>query len=99
MKTKLILIAAAALSACTQLESMTQVSSNASAEERFRACALSEVSTKMQAGTLFNQTFTATKDEIVSTCLKKLALQAAGIDAEADSITDGILSKFLGSSN
>lgn len=97
MKLKLVLATIILLSSCAKLESLTQVGNNATAEEKFRACAINEVSAKMKAGTLFNQGFTATKDEIVSTCLKKLALQAAGIDAEADSITDGILSKFIGS--
>ncbi len=94
MKINGILALSLLLAGCSQLESFTQVGTNASTEEKFRACAISEASSKLQNGTLFNQTFTATKDEIVQTCLKKLAYDAIGFDSEASQIADSVLSQF-----
>lgn len=94
MKIKGIFALLILVSGCSQLESLTQVGTNASTEEKFRACAINEATNKLQNGTLFNQTFTATKDEIVQTCLKKLAYDAVGFDAEASQIADSVLSQF-----
>ena len=52
MKLKLVLATVILLSSCAKLESLTQVGNNATAEEKFRACAVNEVSAKMQAGTV-----------------------------------------------
>ncbi len=84
----------AALSCCAQIDKYINVGENATAQEKFRACALSEAQTKLKNGTLFAQDMTTTKDEIVNTCLKKMALQAAGIDSEAQSITSSIINSL-----
>ena len=84
----------ALLSNCAELDKYMNVSSNATPQEKFRACALSEAQSKLQNGTLFAQSMTATKDEIVNTCIKKLALEAAGIDSEAQSITSNIINSL-----
>lgn len=94
MKKLLILGAFLILSGCAGLEKYTTVSSDATAQEKFRACALSEAQSKFNNGTLFSKDLTTTKDEIVNTCLKKMALEAAGIDAEAQSITSSIINNF-----
>lgn len=83
-----------ALSCCAELDKYVNVGENATAQEKFRACALSEAQTKLKNGTLFAQDMSATKDEIVNTCLKKMALQAAGIDSEAQSITSSIINSL-----
>ncbi len=84
----------AILSGCAEFNKYITVSSNATPQEKFRACALSEAQSKLQNGTLFAQSMTATKDEIVNTCIKKLALEAAGIDSEAQSITSNIINSL-----
>ncbi len=84
------------LNGCSHLDQYMNVSANASAQEKFRACALTEAQTKLKNGTLFAQDMSATKEEIVNTCLKKMALEAAGIDSEAQSITSGILNSLQG---
>ena len=94
MKKLLILGTVLILSSCAGLEKYTTVSSDATAQEKFRACALSEAQSKFNNGTLFSKDLTTTKDEIVNTCLKKMALEAAGIDAEAQSITSSIINNF-----
>lgn len=87
----LILGMVAALSCCAELDKYINVSENATAQEKFRACALVEAQAKLKNGTLFAQDMTSTKNEIVNTCLKKMALQAAGIDSEAESIASNII--------
>lgn len=84
----------AVLGGCAEFNKYITVSSNATPQEKFRACALSEAQNKLQNGTLFTKTMTATKDEIVNTCIKKLALEAAGIDSEAQSITSNIINSL-----
>ncbi len=93
-KCVLMLGVAAILSNCAEMEKYMNVSSNASAQEKFRACALTEAQTKLKNGTLFAQDMSITKEEIVNTCLKKMALEAAGIDSEAQTITSGILNSL-----
>ena len=84
----------AILSGCAEFNKYITVSSAATPEEKFRACALSEAQSKLQNGTLFTKTMTATKDEIVNTCIKKLALEAVGIDSEAQNITSNIINSL-----
>lgn len=90
----LILGMVTALSCCAELDKYINVGENTSAQEKFRACALSEAQTKLKNGTLFAQDMTTTKNEIVNTCLKKMALQAAGIDSEAESIASSIINSL-----
>lgn len=93
-KSVFILSAALLLSNCAEIDKYMNVSANASAQEKFRACALTEAQTKLKNGTLFAQDMSTTKEEIVNTCLKKMALEAAGIDSEAQTITSGILNSL-----
>lgn len=90
----LILGVALLFSGCSQLDKYMKVDANASAQEKFRACALTEAQSKLQNGTLFTKTMTETKDEIVNTCLKKMALEAAGIDSEAQTIASNIINSL-----
>ncbi len=92
MKIKYLIMAATVLlSACTQLDELINVGSNATPKEKFRACALSEARTKLRNGTLFTQSLETAKNDIVNTCLKKMALEAAGIDSEAQNIASNII--------
>ncbi len=83
------------------LSKYTTVDANASAKTRMRACLVSEADAKFQAGTLFTQGVSATSDELVSICLKKLALQSAGISEESQSTAQAIIQnlKSLGVAN
>lgn len=84
----------ALLAACADLSQYTAVDSNASAKTKMRACMINEANAKFQAGTLFVNSLTATSDELVSICLKKLALQAAGISEESQSMAQTIISNL-----
>jgi hypothetical protein len=52
---------------------------------------VSEANTKPQAGTLFTNSISDTSEELVNTCLKKLALQSAGISEESQSTAASII--------
>ena len=56
-----------------------------------RACMVAEANSRLQAGTLFSQGISATADEIVEACLKKLALESAGISSESQSTAQSII--------
>lgn len=94
MKKLLLIGAVAALSACADISQYTTVDSNASSKAKMQACMVSEANSKLQAGTLFANTISATADEIVNTCIKKLALQAAGISEESQSNAENIISNL-----
>lgn len=64
---------------------------NASAKTKMRACLVREATTKFQAGTLFVQSISATSDELVSICLRKLALESVGIGEESQSTAQNII--------
>ena len=55
---------------------------------------VSEAQSRLQAGTLFNNSISATADELVSVCTKKLALQSLGISDEAKSSAETIISSL-----
>lgn len=82
------------LNACAQLNQYVNVGANATPQEKFRACALNEAQNRLQNGTLFSQNLTTTKNDIVNTCIRKMALEAAGIDSEAQTITSNIINSL-----
>ena len=79
------------MAGCADTSHYTTVDANASAKTRMRACLISEATAKFQAGTLFVQGISATSDELVNTCLRKLALQSAGISEESQSAAQSII--------
>lgn len=105
MKYKLlsVLCLATAISACSStgfdISKYTTVDANASAKAKLKACLISEANTKFQNGTLFSASISATADELTDTCIKKLALESAGISTEAQSTASTIIQnlKNLGS--
>ncbi len=102
MKKTILMSALVLLAAgCADVSQYTTVDANASSKAKMKACMIAEANNKFQAGTLFNQGVSATADELVNTCLKKLALQAAGISEESQSTAQNIISnlKNFGSTN
>ena len=87
------------LSGCADLSEYTTVDSNASVKTKMRACMVSEANNKFQAGTLFSNSVSATADEIVEICLKKLALQSAGISEESQSTAQTIIDNLKNMAN
>lgn len=88
---KLLLVTLLFLTACNGVSQYATADANASAKTRMRACLVSEATSRFQAGTLFVQGLSATSDELVSICLRKLALESAGISAESQSTAQMII--------
>ncbi|MCM1322611.1 MAG: hypothetical protein NC218_00305 [Acetobacter sp.] len=76
---------------CADTSKYSTADVNAPMKTRMRACLISEATAKFQAGTLFVQGLSATSDELVSICLRKLALQSAGISEESQSTAQSII--------
>lgn len=79
------------LSGCDTVAKYSTADANASIKTRMRACLVSEATARFQAGTLFTQGISAASDELVETCMKKLALQSAGISEESQSTAASII--------
>lgn len=79
------------VSACENISQLASNSSDTSVKAKMHTCLVNEATSKYQAGTLFTQGISATAQELVGTCVKKLALQSAGIDAESQSMATSII--------
>lgn len=84
-KTLFCLLALFMLSGCETVSKYSTANAGDSVKTRMRACLVSEATAKFQAGTLFSKGISAMSDELVSTCMQKLALQSAGISQESQS--------------
>lgn len=91
MKKILVCITFLLMTGCADTSKYTTVDANASMKTKMRACLVSEATSRFQAGTLFTQGLSATSDELVSVCLRKLALQSAGISEESQSTAQNII--------
>jgi hypothetical protein len=91
MKKILLCMVLFMLSGCDTVSKYSTADANASIKTRMRACLVSEATARFQAGTLFTQGISATSDELVETCMKKLALQSAGISEESQSTAATII--------
>ncbi len=100
MKTIAILGMMLAVAACAEsssgglLSSLTATDANSSVRQKMQACMLIEAQNKLQTGTLFSQGLSATADELVATCAKKLALQSVGITNENKTAAEGIINSL-----
>ncbi len=100
MKKQAVMMLSAALlvCACSDFSRYTTADADAPVKTRLRACMLSEANSRFQNGTLLTKTLSETADEISSVCLKKLALQSAGLDTEANSTAQTILNNLMNNS-
>jgi hypothetical protein len=90
-KVVLGLMLVSALCACESLSQYAGVSADDSVKARMRSCLINEATAKYQAGTLFTQGITDTSKELAGTCIKKLALQSAGISEESQTMATSII--------
>lgn len=98
MKKTLLIFAFLAVSACAEMSSYLP-SSSASNETsgtraKMQSCMLTEAQSRLQAGTLFNDTISATAKDIASTCTKKLALASLGISDETQKSAESIITNL-----
>lgn len=100
---KLFLIAAiATIAGCADMNLsslMGDSSSDSSVRGRMQTCMLSEAQSRLQAGTLFNGTISATAQDLASTCAKKLALESMGISQQSQSDAVNIINNLRNLSN
>ena len=90
----LVMAACAESSSGGLLSGLTTTDANSSVRQKMQACMLTEAQNKLQAGTLFSQSLSATADELVATCAQKLALQSVGITNENKSAAESIINSL-----
>lgn len=101
MKKMLILTALLVMVGCADLASNLPFgsNSNSSVRGRMQTCMLNEAQNRLQAGTLFNNTITATAQDLASTCTKRLALESMGISQQSQSDAVNIINNLRNLSN
>lgn len=85
------------LAGCSQLSQFTgsnTETTDGSIRAKMQSCLMSEAQSRFQAGTLFTNSISATADELVSTCTKKLALQSLGISSESKTAAENIITNL-----
>lgn len=100
-KSKIFLLSAAILliGACAE-GSLSSYASSVNIDQsttsgKLKACSLEEGAKMIENGKALTQSISASADEISNTCLKKLALQAAGLDTEATNTAANALQSLL----
>lgn len=81
------------LSGCEHLTSM-QTGANTSVKGKMQSCLMTEAQSRLQAGSLFNNTVTATAKDMVGVCMKRLALESAGISQESQTTAENIITNL-----
>ncbi len=94
MKKLFVLSALILATACSDLSQYTTVDANATARQKMQACMLSDANTRLNNGTLFTNSVSVTAKDIVNVCLKKLALESAGISAESQATATNIINNL-----
>lgn len=89
-----LLIACTLVSACENMSQYTTAGANASAQEKARACVLSEANARFEAGTLFTGTIKETAKSIADTCITRLALEKAGISTQTQTAAEEIITNL-----
>jgi hypothetical protein len=77
--------------ACEHISQFAAGGADDSARAKMRTCLINDATARYQAGTLFNQGITATAKELAGGCIKKLALESAGISQESQSMATSII--------
>ncbi len=88
------------LTACNaDLSQFTNVDSNASTSTKMKACLITEANSRLQNGTLFNNSITATAKEMVTNCIQNLSLQAVGVSNESQTMAENIIQNLKNITN
>lgn len=95
MKKFFLISSVIALMGCADLLNFSGSDSvSTSAQGKMNTCLMSEAQSRFQAGTLFNDTVSATAKSMVGTCMQKLALQSVGISEESQSAAESIITNL-----
>ena len=97
MKKLLLLVLAVTISGCADLD-LTSLAGSSSADSSVRSrmysCMLSDAQSRLQAGTLFANSITATAQDLASGCAKKLALESMGISQQSQTDATNIINSL-----
>lgn len=105
MKNILWLMAIMIVAGCANLSSMlasgdsNTSSADTTVRSRMYSCMLNDAQNRLQAGTLFNNSITATAQDLASTCAKKLALESMGISQQSQSDATNIINSLKNLAN
>lgn len=87
MKNKMVAVLTfAAMTACSNVDfNSLLLNENSSSTAKLNACMLNEINSRAKAGTLFTSGLgvKATAEDVANCCIRKLTLQAAGLDETA----------------
>lgn len=99
MKLKsLVVLSLVLLSGCSVLSGLTGQETSATqltATGKLKACSIEEAGKMVQNGKAFTQGISVSADEISETCIKKLALQSAGLDNQASKDATSALQSLI----
>lgn len=95
-----ILVTTLAGCADMNLSSLTgSTTTDTSVRGRMQSCMLGEAQSRLQAGTLFTNSITATAQDLASTCAKKLALESMGISQQSQADATNIINSLRNLNN
>ncbi len=97
-KLSAVLIAVGILAGCSELSTLVPSSDKTplTTQGQLNSCMLTEANDRLQAGTLFTSGLgiRETAKDIAGVCIKKLALQKAGLDTQAVTQATNILNSL-----
>lgn len=95
MKKICLLIAVTIIAGCSEFSNMmSSGSTDSSARAKMQSCMLSDAQSRLQAGTLFNDTVYNTAKDLASGCAKKLAMESMGISQQTQSDAVNIINSL-----
>jgi hypothetical protein len=96
MKKICLLIALTMVTGCSELSNFlpSSGSTDSSARAKMQSCMLSDAQSRLQAGTLFNDTVYNTAKDLASGCAKKLAMESMGISQQTQSDAVNIINSL-----
>jgi hypothetical protein len=95
MKKIFLLMAVTMIVGCAEVSNyLPSGGDNSSARAKMQSCMLSDAQSRLQAGTLFNDTIYNTAKDLASTCAKKLALESMGISQQSQSDAVNIINNL-----
>lgn len=96
MKKICLLIALTMVAGCSELSNFlpSSGSTDSSARAKMQSCMLSDAQSRLQAGTLFNDTVYNTAKDLASGCAKKLAMESMGISQQTQSDAVNIINSL-----
>ncbi|MBO4519726.1 MAG: hypothetical protein J5787_00810 [Alphaproteobacteria bacterium] len=90
-----VLAVVCALTACGTFNSATKEDST---KVKLRSCMVQEATAKLKAGTLTTKNAKKTAKNISTSCVKKLALQSAGLDTkETETLATTVINEVMNS--